>query len=252
MFDDRYIVWRRDRNYSITDQIFGGGVLIAVRRELVADLRSEWYSSAEDLWVTLTLQRRRPRVSYKMHICVVYICDQNLGNLQAEQLTNFSINLTDIVHGHPADMFMVLGDFNLPNINWNQEDDGQSLRPSNIQGHVQVSVFDNFTVCNFSQYSSHTNVNNRLLDLVMSNNEVSVTCCTDPLVPEDPNHKALCVSADFVELHTLPARPRIKFLYNSADYVAINHQLSQIDWQRQVNNGTLEDAVSFFCDTINS
>lgn len=42
LFDDRYLVWRRDRNYASTGQSLGGGVLIAVRRELVADGRNDW------------------------------------------------------------------------------------------------------------------------------------------------------------------------------------------------------------------
>lgn len=251
LFDDRYVVWRRDRNYSITSQSLGGGVLIAVRRELVSELRSEWFSAAEDLWITITLHRKRPPISYKMHICVVYICNQNLGHSQAGQLTNFSNNLTDIVLKHPSDKFLVLGDFNLPNIKWEPADDGQSFTPSNIQGHVQTSLFDNFTVCNLSQFNSHLNVNKKILDLVLSNDEVSVASCDDPLVPEDPHHKAICVSADFVEYHTLPARSCIKYQYVSADYAAINNRLSEIDWPSEVCTRTLEDAIIFFYNTLN-
>lgn len=72
LFDGRYFVWRRDRSYLQTNQTMGGGVLIAIRRELVADVRNEWCSSAEDLWVTLTLHQKKPKVTYKIHLCVVY------------------------------------------------------------------------------------------------------------------------------------------------------------------------------------
>lgn len=34
LFDGRYLVWRRDRDYSRTGQRRGGGVLIAVKNEL--------------------------------------------------------------------------------------------------------------------------------------------------------------------------------------------------------------------------
>lgn len=36
IFDNRYVIWRRDRNYSQTQQTRGGGVLLAVRRDLMA------------------------------------------------------------------------------------------------------------------------------------------------------------------------------------------------------------------------
>lgn len=83
------IVWRKDRGYAGKNQALGGGVLIAVKGELIADARTEWCSSAEDQWVILTLQRKQPRVIYKMHICVIYIFTQRAGYSLSKQLTFF-------------------------------------------------------------------------------------------------------------------------------------------------------------------
>lgn len=52
IFDDRYIVWRRDRDYGATGQTRGGGVLIAVCRELSVVSQPLFLSSAEDLWLS--------------------------------------------------------------------------------------------------------------------------------------------------------------------------------------------------------
>ncbi|CAH2096644.1 unnamed protein product [Euphydryas editha] len=57
LFDDRYLVWRRDRNYLNTHQKYGGGVLLAVRRDIPAIEQLDWQSSAEDLWVSLTIKK---------------------------------------------------------------------------------------------------------------------------------------------------------------------------------------------------
>lgn len=57
LFDGRYFVWRRDRNYAQTSQSFGRGVLIAVRKDLSVIEKYEWRSFAEDVgdvWVILT------------------------------------------------------------------------------------------------------------------------------------------------------------------------------------------------------
>lgn len=250
LFDGRYIVWRRDRDYTNTKQRNGGGVLIAVKRELVAEECVNWRSSAEDLWVTLTLKNKKPHINYKLHICVVYICTQKGGNSLNTQLDNFSNNLVDIILNHPSDKFILLGDFNLPNIDWQFANEDLHLSPSNIQGPVQTSLFDNFNLCNLMQYNSHINVNDRILDLILSNDHVSVSCCDSPLVPEDSHHKALCVSADFVEIHSLLTKPYFKFIYNLADYSSIIHELNEVDWLYEFNNRSLEDAVSYFYDTI--
>nr|XP_049692398.1 uncharacterized protein LOC126053707 [Helicoverpa armigera] len=251
LFDDRYLVWRRDRDYSNTGQSMGGGVVIAVKRDLVVDARNEWCSSAEDLWVTLTLQQKKPRKTYKIHICVVYVCGQNQGNSLTAQLGNFSDNLVDIVLKNPADKYIILGDFNQPNIMWLPANDGHYLNPSNLYGHIQSNFIDNLNICNILQYNAHCNNNSRILDLVLSNDEVTVTCCSDPLVPEDPHHKALCVTANFVQLHSLPIRPYTKFLYQLADYDSIRKELNRIDWQSEFNSRSLDDAVFYFYAVIN-
>ncbi|CAB3239331.1 unnamed protein product [Arctia plantaginis] len=232
LFDDRYLVWRRDRDYTSTGQVMGGGVLVAVRRELVATENRGWCSSAEDIWVTLTLHRKNPKVSYKMHLGVVYICNQKLGNTLSEQLNEFSKGLMDVVLAHPADKFLVLGDFNQSNIVWQPLEDDIALNPTNLVNSIQLNFIDNLNICNLQQYNHYTNINNKILDLVLSNGEVSVGLPSDPLVIEDPHHKAICITTDFVQYHSLPVRPYVKFLYNLADYDAIRSELDQVDWRQ--------------------
>ncbi|CAG9107106.1 unnamed protein product [Plutella xylostella] len=99
LFDERYCVWRRDRDYAATGQTRGGGVMIAAKSELHASRRVEYQSSAEDIWVTIRSPDTRPR------------------------------------------------------------------------------------------------------DLVLCTRAVSVQACLDPLVPEDPHHKALSINASFVEIN---------------------------------------------------
>lgn len=57
LFDHRYIVWRRDREYVTTGQTRGGGVLIADRRELLAISQPLFCSSAEDLCISMRLRK---------------------------------------------------------------------------------------------------------------------------------------------------------------------------------------------------
>lgn len=204
LFDDRYIIWRRDRDYSKTRQKLGGGVLIAVRKELSANVRSDWCSNAEDMWVTLTLQNQKPKVAYRLHLCTVYICDENLGRSMSDQLALFSENLSEVILNNPCDKFIVVGDFNMPNLKWEADEHiSGSFVPNGIQGSVQSDFFDVINLCNLSQYNSIPNHNNNILDLVFSNSDVSVNRCPNPLVKEDLHHPTLCIYANFVQYHAL-------------------------------------------------
>lgn len=57
-FFNNYVVYRRDRMVSDGRGARGGGVLIAVSREMCARRRDEWCSApaAEELWVSLELE----------------------------------------------------------------------------------------------------------------------------------------------------------------------------------------------------
>lgn len=250
LFDDRYIVWRRDRDYEKTKQSMGGGVLIAVRKELAAESRPDWCSNAEDVWVTLTLQCRKPCIRYKLHLCTVYICSQGTASLTT-QLKTFSDQLADIVLSNQCDKFILLGDFNMPNITWTQLDEASHLAASNIQGSNQIDFFDSINLCNLSQYNYINNTNNRILDLIFCNSELTIARCYDKLLPEDNHHPALCVSAEFVQLHKLRPRPYTKYLYNLGDYDSIISKIDEIDWRQELSQKPLETAITYFYEILN-
>jgi hypothetical protein len=56
LFDSRCIVWRRDRDYELTKQSKGGGVLIAVRKDFPTTSQFQFRSTAEYLWVSLPIK----------------------------------------------------------------------------------------------------------------------------------------------------------------------------------------------------
>lgn len=93
LFDDHFMVWRRDRNYELTGQDFGGGVLVAVRRNqaLRFDLngpRVPRIYGSPCLWKTIIVDLvTKCTLVYKLN----YICDQNLGNSKSTQLFNLAL-----------------------------------------------------------------------------------------------------------------------------------------------------------------
>lgn len=245
LFDNRYLVYRRDRDYALTRQSMGGGVLIAVQRQLLSENNLHWQSSAEDIWVTISLRNSRRTV--KLHLCVLYLCDQNKGNSFSVQLINFSNRLTTIIQGNKFDKFLVVGDFNMSNILWLPSEIG--FKP--IATNTRFSDFiDVLYECNLRQFNNHRNRYDGVLDLVLCNDYVSVTVCSDPLVKEDDYHKTLVIQPSFIEMDPLNIVRRTTFSYQRGDYDKICQHLSKTSWSTILNEGNVEDATKVFYDII--
>lgn len=251
LFDDSYIVFRRDRDYERTSQSLGGGVLIAVKRGLVAVTNPDWCSSAEDVWLTVTLPGRR-KDSNRLHICCIYLCNQALGFNSTSQLGFYSDKLQDIFTQNSSDLFLLVGDFNLSSIQWSQQVGESALTPSTVSGDILSAFFDTLILCNLSQFNFIRNQNNRILDLVFSNTPLNINVCVDPLVPEDGHHPALLVELDHSIPHRCPDKPRVKYFYGTGDYFNLCDELDKINWQSNLSINSLDEALDFFYKTLYS
>ncbi|CAG9136232.1 unnamed protein product [Plutella xylostella] len=244
LFDGRYCVWRRDRDYKLTNQELGGGVLLATRKHLSVTPRPNWNSSAEDLWISINLSRKSV-----LHIGIIYLCKQNQGYTKSQQLSNFLLKLNDIILSHPSDKFLVLGDFNLGNINWTKHIKLSHYLPSNYD---ELNFVDHLDTFGFSQYNGISNQYSRFLDLVVSNSDVSVEECQSPLVPLDPHHKALCITYKCSDFNPLKLPPRTVHLYSKSDWDSINTGIQNFDWNKAFHDKLLHECVEIFYDKLYS
>ncbi|KAH9628497.1 hypothetical protein HF086_017323 [Spodoptera exigua] len=187
----------------------------------------------------------------KINICVLYLCKENQGFSFTEQLQNYLLKLNDTILDNPLDKFIILGDFNLSGIDWLPTGDYFYL-PSNLSHNDEYLLVDEMQLNDLYQYNGVLNNYGRILDLVFSNDSVTVIGVDDPLVPIDPYHKAFSITINFVQLSFLPPKPRKKYLYNKGDYTSINKEISTVDWVTEFHKLTLEESVAFFYTTINN
>lgn len=241
LFDDRYLVWRRDRHYASTGQSMGGGVAIAVRRDLVVTSDADWYSSAEDIWVSLTVTDSNTKKSCRLHLCALYLCEQRRGNSFYTQLANHLARVQYLILSHPSDKFLIVGDYNMSNIHWLCSENG--LYPTGMSGDNQSKFIDILYDCNLHQYNNVINSHDGILDLVLCNDSVSVLPCSDPLVKEDPYHKSIIIQPTFIELHALEFPKRIAYSYQRGDYEQIRSHLSRTDWAAILSQGSIDEAI---------
>ncbi|CAG9126469.1 unnamed protein product [Plutella xylostella] len=124
------------------------------------------------------------------------------------------------------------------------------LEASSVTGDHANNFLDTINFCALQQFNNVQNEFNRILDLVLCNDQVVVHKCNAPLVPEDPHHKAICVSLSFVELEPLPSLKRRTFCYNRGDYDKICKDICDVDWFLILNNGTYEECITSFYNII--
>lgn len=184
LFPEDYLVFRRDRQSStLSKTSCGGGVLVAVKRGLTPNRKKEWESSAEDIWVTLHGSRN-------IHLCVVYLPPDDDWAL-SYYLSKFE----NIFNQNSDDVFMICGDFNMPKIEWTTYARINVLIPMLYQGKDGRSAkfIDTIFRCGLQQYNSSRNTNNKLLDLILSNNNTKLEVRKSEffLAPEDLHHPPL-------------------------------------------------------------
>lgn len=219
IIDARYNVYRRDREGKN-----GGGVIIAVKNSLVSCRLSKWESSCEDLWVTIeTLNLGKTR---HLAICAVYLPPP----VKSEVLGSFLVNTGAVISQNQNYNFMLVGDFNLPNIKWSEVPGLKNLQP--YSSSTLDSSFIDFCNENALQQFNHVlNTNQRLLDLILSNNlDLSISVSHNPISVVDPHHPPLNIMVSVKKIEIVEEKINERFNFYKADYVNIIQDLNKVSW----------------------
>ncbi|XP_052738478.1 uncharacterized protein LOC128198238, partial [Bicyclus anynana] len=243
-FDNRFEVFRCDRDPLASGSARGGGVIVAVRRSLQPSEQSGWRAPppADEVWVSVPLRAR------ELHIGCTYIPH---GNHHQHLLTSFYDRSCDIIHAHTNDVFLIIGDFNVTHAEWYYDDNTNSMniKPTNELFTSLTSDFMNLSL--LSQFSSELNINNRLLDLVFCNETCTVTSCLHPLVSEDSHHKSLDIEISLNKKETLKSNTFIKKMFYKSDFDNINLCLNSIDWDKTFSTlCAVESRVNYFYEIL--
>lgn len=245
LLDSRYNVFRRDR--SIEGVTMGGGVLLAVKKELNAICNYTWCSTDEDIWVTLRIPGKNGFTS--LHLCCIYLSKSFNFNAR---ISAFSNDLGIKLLNQPNDKFLIMGDFNLSDITWSLPVGEDNMIPCNYTSTISSIFIDNINYCNFHQYNGVQNTLGRILDLVLCNFSVRVAPASDPLVPEDTHHKSIIIIAEFVEPPVIKENSIKRPSFHKANYDDIRDSLAQVDWNILNLTDSVNPAVSHFYNIINN
>lgn len=229
LFDDRYVIYRRDRdtsNQSVKRD--GGGVLVAVSKTMSSHRENKWESDAEDLWVTINVQNSNLINPYTF--CAVYLPPP----VSKTSLNNFLVNCNCFLE-QTNNFTCIVGDFNLGCIKWSLL--GSSSSSNTAQPQLHLTTLEHLLVefsntNNLSQNNNIINSMGRVLDLVFTDvPQCHVLNSIDPLSNVDPLHPPLYIKIQTSVAKTLLYNSVKRYNFNKSNYVEINKELDKIDWQ---------------------
>lgn len=207
-----YEIIRRDRNYARSNTTVGGSCLIACRNGLSVERIPEFETIldvVEDLWIKVKL------TDSFLYVCVTYI----RPNAPLVQYTEHLDKIKDcILSLDTSSKFLILGDYNMPHISWNLSTPTTLL----INSAHSEELLNTIEFCNFNQFNNVTNINGKILDLVLSNlplESVKLRRLQYFKQPEDNYHPALQIDLNLDIQYVIERRIR-----------KYNFRKDEIDW----------------------
>lgn len=246
LMDDRYIVYRSDRSSTVTAKADGGGVLVAVHKSIKSTFISSQSTLWEELYVSIPVNGKDILVS------AVYIPPLSPCSVY----NDYCDNLEHICTIQDAAGICVVGDFNLPNISWVLQPNYAALTPvsatTNNFGEKCRKIIATCTLTNLKQYNNNFNCNNRLLDLLLCNNDsvIDVSVPQVILSKVDPYHPPFQFEWNLRPANSLPRQNNGSYNFRKANYPAIIKRLSEIDWVTTIGSLDANHATEVFYEII--
>ncbi|CAB3258904.1 unnamed protein product [Arctia plantaginis] len=230
----------------------GGGVLVAVRRELpavagrratpfdaptlprTAHTHTDSHSFIDHVLIELKMR------NYCCIISATYLPPAMSPELYATHL-NY---LENLLQSPNVDSFIVVGDFNLPTLEWYESK--THLKPviTSDSNESNIHMINFVSLLNCAQVNTFKNERGRILDLFLTNiHDCGTSLAAVPLVPIMPHHPPFYVLVPMCNrFKPLRALPKQRYNYRKADYSRINKEINAVDWIDLLKYENAEDA----------
>lgn len=247
--DQRYIIYRCDRDLKLTQKSDGGGVLVAVMRCLKPYRFSAPSLAPMSKFLELVLiQIPSSELTGCYLLGAVYIPDKSpiaVYNLYFEALN-------DILRENCISNLLLVGDYNIPDAHWQHQADSTALVCMGTSS-VCDGLRNFMTLHHSSQYNGIRNSNGRILDLCITNiTDCFVTQPQDSIsVPIDVHHPPFYITIPFSSNVSTMNRNQVKKPnFYKANYDLLNKQLMDVSWNVMFDRVSAEESVNLFYETI--
>jgi len=224
ILDDRYTIFRKDRNYDESNTSRGGGVMIAIKRSFHAKQVSLLQYSCEAIWIKFLVSDH-----INIYVCCVYFppsADRACFNDFYAMIDDYFTSPGNII---------IVGDFNLSTINWISND--YTNTSSLVHDFICFLSLHELNQCNF--INNHMN---RILDLVLTKleyHDLKISRAVTPLIKEDDYHPALVIDLNKTDRHRTHSIKStagnfsdntLNYNFKKADFNLLYTLLSLVDW----------------------
>lgn len=245
LFDNRYLVYRRDRETSgFHPKKDGGGVLVAVSTNFASRRLPLYESKCEDLWISIDVKSKDGRLETLL-ICAAYLPPPIKSHVLDEFLNN-SNRVLDISN---ADNILMAGDFNLGNINWS------SSSYSTCNNSLFASqLLDFMSLHSLTQYNYVLNSMDKTLDLILCNKAITkLMRNTTPMSVIDPLHPPLQIFLSLKTSKSLSYNNDARFCFYRADYDIIVSELNKVPWNELLRDSSnVNEMITVFYNILHS
>ncbi|XP_037049652.1 uncharacterized protein LOC119083942 [Bradysia coprophila] len=259
-FPDKFNVYRCDRMVQTLRR--SGGVAVLVHYTLRSNsvpINSEIGPDEASEFVVV-------EIHIKPRPLILYVCYMSVFDLSIALKHYHHVKL--IVEKYLNHRIIVLGDFNLHDINWSiDEDDENAYLPyastdHNANGNRScfqtdaLDFLDKMLSLPLSQLSNFRNNASNVLDLVFVNESDAVNVTSDRYTiieqsQQDARHIPYEIKLDYSKSSSFTETVTVR-QYKRGNYERMAHQLEAINFQHEFNMRDDESAYKFFIQTIQS
>lgn len=250
-FDPRYTVYRKDRCDSDIAAIKGGGVLVAIDSKYDSEfIDVPELDHLEALCVKIHL---RSSDTY-LFIYGLYIQYGSPESLYSSHMKAITAVYSLVKHG---DIFVAIGDFNMPIVTWTQNEDGFDFLPlignsESVEANIARMVTSTLLNCGLFQMTDLMNKSNNVLDLAYTNMpELFVIGRADlPLIPETLQDTAHVQTRCEIECEPSPfvssSSSEQIYCFKKAPFELIRNELANVDFHSLFENQNLDFMLDAF------
>ena len=242
LFPEGYSVLRRDRTFGRASR---GGVLIGFKDDLIVTPRPDLETDCEITWATVQIQ------GSKQIFVGSFYRSHTFGSTTdyIDQLRN-SLDKIDRSKGN---QIWMAGDFNLPDINW----DNMSLKPNASYSNLSKNFLEIVADFGFEQMVDKPTRINNILDLFLTNNPSLVERTI--VAPGVSDHDGIPIITININPKVIKQSPRKVYMWNKADIDSIkaefseySNELSGRDTSQCTVESLYEEFVSKTCSIMDS
>ena len=203
----------------------GGGVFVLVNSDIISIEKPEYVTSCEIEWVKLQLKDRK-----ELLIGSFYMPHRNMSDVKElekslDQISNLNTN------------FILTGDFNCPDIDWENMSVNQNAQDKEIQKALMEVIVSH----SITQIHELPTRGENLLDLILTSNPSLIKSSTN--APGISDHDIIITDCE-TKPYYQSKRPRKGYTYHKANWEELQKELinlsANINEQYQ-NGATVED-----------